>query len=103
MFSAHNEREGRARRLVHAIQRLPWQVILKFARRFRYDELDVRVFDEADDAELVFNRMSAALGLIASTDSLRYRRIGKHVSRLLVMSGSGGFYLHQLRTNNLFG
>ncbi len=81
-----------------AVRSLPWLIIVRLARSFRYDGLEIRVFEEADEAREVFLKASDALGLIADRDPADYRRIRRHVSRILFMSVSGGLYVPRLRT-----
>jgi hypothetical protein len=77
---------------------IPWRLIIRFSHAAIADGIEMRVFAEAGDADVVFSGAADALRLIAGTDPNRYRRIRRDVDRLLFTSASGGRYLPRLRT-----
>jgi hypothetical protein len=84
-----------------ALHDIPWLLIITFSHTSEFEGMEVRVFDDKEIAVEVFSKTVEALRLIAAVDPNRYRRIHKHVVRMLFTSTPGGHYLPRLRTCRL--
>ncbi len=78
--------------------KLLWEIpselsAIVFSRRRNLLGIDVLVFDGGTDTEAIFSKVGDALETLAEVDALRFARVKRGLSRILVTDAAGSAYL----------